>query len=103
MNIQETYNYKEVRYISVRYALQSLDNSKLIFSDWLHSKDSLRSSWRQEANEELTNINDEFNEDEIRHIAVNFAIYCMLGYQETFDKWFQITSPSWRQIANQKP
>lgn len=43
-----------------------------------------------------------YNLNELRHIAVNFAITCEKGYQGDFDSWFNKISPDWRKIANSK-
>ena len=41
-----------------------------------------------------------FNMSELRHIAVNYAITCLHGYDGSFDKWFNGVSSDWREIAN---
>lgn len=46
---------------------------------------------------------DSFNLNEVRHLAVNYAINCEKGYKGSFDNWFNIISPEWREIANRKP
>jgi hypothetical protein len=43
-----------------------------------------------------------YNVDELRHVAVNYAINCMHGYEGNFEDWFSIASPSWRDIANRE-
>lgn len=43
-----------------------------------------------------------FNKDEMRHLAVNYAITCMNGYKGSFEDWYDTISPTWRDIANQK-
>ena len=43
-----------------------------------------------------------FNLNELRHIAVNFAITCEKGYKGDFDSWFNGISGEWRKIANRK-
>jgi hypothetical protein len=43
-----------------------------------------------------------FNLNELRHIAVNFAINCEKGYKGDFDIWFNGISGEWRKIANRK-
>jgi len=43
-----------------------------------------------------------FNLNELRHIAVNFAISCEKGYRGDFDSWFSGVSGEWREIANRK-
>jgi hypothetical protein len=47
-------------------------------------------------------FNDEpkYSLDELRHIAVNFAINCEKGYKGDFDSWFNGISSDWRKIAN---
>jgi hypothetical protein len=43
-----------------------------------------------------------FNINEMRHLAVNFAINCLKGYDGSFDDWYSNISPEWKKIANQK-
>lgn len=43
-----------------------------------------------------------YNTDELRHIAVNYAISCIKGSTAGFELWFNGLSPKWREIANQK-
>jgi len=43
-----------------------------------------------------------FNLNELRHIAVNFAITCEKGYRGDFDSWLNGISGEWRKIANRK-
>ena len=43
-----------------------------------------------------------YNEDELRHIAVNYAIHCLKGYEGSFTDWFNRISKDWRKIANRK-
>lgn len=43
-----------------------------------------------------------FNLNELRHIAVNYAISCEKGYKGDFDSWFNAISSEWRKIANRK-
>ena len=50
----------------------------------------------------FTRDNSRFNLNELRHIAVNFAITCEKGYGGDFDSWFNSTSDEWRKIANKK-
>jgi hypothetical protein len=61
--------------------------------------------WKMK-NEENLNISDvskrKFNLNELRHIAVNFAISCEKGYKGDFDSWFNGISGEWRKIANKK-
>lgn len=44
----------------------------------------------------------QFSLNEVRHLAVNYAITCEKGYDGTFDDWFSSLSPSWREIAIRK-
>ena len=57
-------------------------------------------------NEQQCAIHDvskrKFNLNELRHIAVNFAITCEKGYKGDFDSWFNGISDEWRKIANRK-
>ena len=57
-------------------------------------------------NEQQCAIHDvskrKFNLNELRHIAVNFAITCEKGYKGDFDSWFNGISVEWRKIANRK-
>ena len=43
-----------------------------------------------------------FNLDEMRHLAVNYAITSLNGYNGSFDSWYSRISPNWRKIANRK-
>ena len=43
-----------------------------------------------------------YNDDEMRHIAVNYAIHCLKGYEGSFTDWFNGISKDWRKIANRK-
>lgn len=43
-----------------------------------------------------------FNMNEVRHLAVNYAITCEKGYQDSFDNWYNHISSDWRKIANKK-
>lgn len=42
-----------------------------------------------------------FNEDEMRHLAVNYAITCQKGYQGSFEDWYAGLASNWKNIANQ--
>jgi len=42
-----------------------------------------------------------FNEYELRHLAVNFAIHSLKGGQISFEEWYSGISNSWVKIANQ--
>lgn len=41
-----------------------------------------------------------FTMDEMRHLAVNYAITCLKGYNGSFDEWYKGISKDWRKIAN---
>jgi hypothetical protein len=41
-----------------------------------------------------------FNMDEMRHLAINYAINCMKGYDGSFDDWYNNLSKDWIEIAN---
>ena len=44
-----------------------------------------------------------YNDDEMRHIAVNYAIHCLKGYEGSFTDWFNGISKDWKKkIANRK-
>jgi len=43
-----------------------------------------------------------YNDDEMRHIAVNYAIHCLKGYDGSFTDWFNRINKDWRKIANRK-
>jgi hypothetical protein len=45
---------------------------------------------------------ENFNLKEVRHLAVNFAITSLNGYDGSFDEWYKNISPQWREIANRK-
>lgn len=44
----------------------------------------------------------DYNSDELRHLAANYAITCMNGYDGSFEKWMEGLDPKWRKIANRK-
>lgn len=46
--------------------------------------------------------NELFNINEVRHLAINFAITCLKGSTLNFDEWYNNISPNWRTIANKK-
>ncbi len=43
-----------------------------------------------------------FNLNEVRHLAGNFAINYLKGYDGSFDDWYQGISKDWIKIANRK-
>jgi len=47
-------------------------------------------------------MKDKYNINELRHIAVNFAITCQKGYNGSFDDWFNGVHTNWREIANRQ-
>jgi hypothetical protein len=42
----------------------------------------------------------DFNSFELRHLAINFAIYIAKGASESFDSWFNKLDGKWISIAN---
>lgn len=44
---------------------------------------------------------ESFNLNEVRHLAINYAITCMKGYTGSFDDWFT-NIDNWKAIANRK-
>ena len=46
--------------------------------------------------------NKRFNNNELRHIAVNYAITCLKGYEGSFENWYAGIYKDWRKIANRK-
>ena len=53
--------------------------------------------WNDKNSKEL------FNFDELRHLAVNYAITSLKGYNGSFENWYSKISPRWKEIANRKP
>ncbi len=43
-----------------------------------------------------------FTLNQVRHLAVNFAITCEKGYKGSFENWYSKISPDWIKIANRK-
>lgn len=43
---------------------------------------------------------DLFNINEVRHLVVNYGIYCLHGGSGSFEFWFSGLSKDWRKIAN---
>ncbi|MEK6828977.1 MAG: hypothetical protein AABY15_02540 [Nanoarchaeota archaeon] len=43
-----------------------------------------------------------YNTDELRHLAGNYAITCLKGYDGSFEDWLKNIDPKWRKIANRK-
>ncbi len=43
-----------------------------------------------------------YNPAELRHIAMNYAIHCLKGYEGNFEDWFKDIASDWRDIANQR-
>lgn len=41
-----------------------------------------------------------YSMDELRHLAVNYAISCEKGFQGSFDAWLSDISPSWREYVS---
>ena len=52
--------------------------------------------------EQLLDDTEVFNSNELRHLAVNYAITCMKGYKGSFEKWYIGLDISWRTIANRQ-
>jgi len=48
-------------------------------------------------------VTDEYyNKDELKHIATNYAIHSLHGYEWSFEHWFDRLHIDWRKIANRK-
>lgn len=46
-------------------------------------------------------LTDKFTYNELRHLAVNFAISCEKGYGKSFDEWYMgLTDGYWREVAH---
>lgn len=45
---------------------------------------------------------EQFNYNELAHVAGNYAITCMKGYAGNFEDWYNGISPNWKRIANRK-
>lgn len=43
-----------------------------------------------------------FTFNQVRHLAVNYAINCQKGYEGSFEKWYNNISKDWIKIANKK-
>lgn len=43
-----------------------------------------------------------YNKKEMAHIAGNYAMSCLKGYDGSFDNWFNGLSTRWKKIANGK-
>ena len=43
-----------------------------------------------------------FTLSQVRHLATNFTIHCLKGYDKSFDEWYTKISPDWIKIANRK-
>ncbi len=41
-----------------------------------------------------------YTRDELRHLAVNYAISCEKGFQGSFDAWLEDISPDWRECIS---
>jgi hypothetical protein len=40
-----------------------------------------------------------YSKDELRHLAVNYAINCEKGFQGSFDSWLENINPNWREYV----
>jgi len=43
-----------------------------------------------------------YNKDELKHIATNYAIHSLHGYEWSFEHWFDRLHKDWRKIANRR-
>lgn len=89
---------------NVQSIKQKNDTSSLVFialtyeDEKLFIEDIKKFSSIFGALEEKESMN--FNINELRHLAVNYAINCMKGYDGSFDDWFDNISKDWKEIAN---
>lgn len=58
--------------------------------------------YNRDTNNTRIYTNEVYNKEEMAHIAGNYAINCLKGYDGSFDNWFNGISPHWRKIANRK-
>ncbi len=72
--------------------------------DWLLSGDDGDDSFLKRLKEDLNKIDSKetYNGDEMRHLAINYAITCQKGYSGSFESWLKDLGPKWREIANSK-
>ncbi len=72
--------------------------------DWLLSGDDGEESFLSRLKNELSKIESEekYSIDELRHLAVNYAITCEKGFTGSFDEWFSNISPRWREYVYKK-
>jgi len=67
------------------------------------SKENKTLDKQQNGNDFIADVSKRtYNDDELRHIAVNYAIHCLKGYEGSFTNWFNGISKDWRKIANRK-
>lgn len=70
------------------------DDTEQIFLNKLRvNQDYFVSSLKKE-------VNETYNQKELAHIAGNYAITCLKGYDGTFNDWFKGISKDWKTIAN---
>jgi len=65
-----------------------------IFPDLFDGDCDIKKDWFEFVEE------PKFNFNEVRHLAVNFAINCEKGYKGSFDDWYNGISSDWKKIAN---
>lgn len=100
---ENEFNLNELKYITVYFTQTCKNGYKGSFDNWFNVLIVSRTPWRKIANiNNKKNDKYKFNLNELRHIAINFAISCEKGYEGDFDRWFKTISPKWRKIANRK-
>jgi hypothetical protein len=90
---------------SIRYNKARVYSSKIVKAvlDECELNGTYKKELKKMEDEIEHNVNKrKFNINELRHIAVNFAIACEKGYKSSFDNWFNGISDEWRKIANGK-
>ena len=79
-----------------------LDNDKLDYEGAVADAKTVIEEIKQQ--NQVIDVNKQhlYNRNEIRHIAVNYAIHCLKGYKGTFTEWFDRIVENWREIANRE-
>jgi len=70
--------------------------------EWYMSGDTGAESYLERLDKLGLLPRETYSEDEIRHIAVNYAITCQKGYNGSFESWIRDLSPNWRENVNKK-
>ena len=70
--------------------------------EWYMSGDTGADSYLERLENHGLLPGETYNADEMRHLAINFAITCQKGYSGSFESWLKDLGPKWREIANSK-